>query len=209
MANGDDNFTNITLKDSLKILCDRPQLTERVFKSDYCFWVGSGISRCRYPGLPELISKLLNELWARVDHDNSETCPFNCTLLRIVKTGCGEINEIPAQQPEWGKLVEHAIPRLLEYYQDILSETVNHQGEVISVAFDILNLIDLYSNLEVPVDAEHEFIALLAAEGFVKEVVTTNWDPLLEKASEKIFWDCCYFKNSWVCGTCLSGSRKL
>jgi NAD-dependent SIR2 family protein deacetylase len=46
----------------------------------------------------------------------------------------------------------------------------------------VLKLQDIYGDTSVQPDAEHRFLALLIAEDIVTELVTTNWDPLIELA---------------------------
>lgn len=55
-------------------------------------------------------------------------------------------------------------------------------GTPLEIPFDILKLDEKYSDPAVEPDAEHRLIALLISEGAISEIVTTNWDPLIERA---------------------------
>ena len=189
MSNQANNYNEITLIDSFQSLRENHiLLCNRFFSSEYCLWLGSGISNSRYPSLKVLLKRLLNILWERSDHEHPDTCPYLDTLLRIIRISLPEATEIPPEKENWDEFVELVIPNLRDNYQQVLNESVPMPAGALDLALDILDLIEIYSNPDIPTDAEHQFIALLAAEGFIKEIVTTNWDPLIEKAAQEIFW---------------------
>jgi len=84
-------------------------------------------------------------------------------------------------------------------------------------SLDLLELQKIYSDVSVLPDAEHRLISLLIAEGAVSELITTNWDPLIERAyaalgctptlmvvacnaeMDPISLRIACFQNSWVC----------
>src|SRR4029077_12322583 len=59
-------------------------------------------------------------------------------------------------------------------------------GGALNVPWDFLRLHEIYSEPTLVPDADHRFLALLIAEGAVSEIVTTNWDPLVERAYEAL-----------------------
>ena len=50
---------------------------------------------------------------------------------------------------------------------------------MLSIRWDLLKLAEKYSDPDIKPDAEHQFLCLLVAEGVFKDLVTTNWDPLI------------------------------
>jgi hypothetical protein len=81
--------------------------------------------------------------------------------------------------------------RLSQRYSDVLNVTV--QGEVedflLWVAVDFVNT---FANQEP--DVEHLCVGILAAEGVVSELVTANWDGLLEAAIKELGYDVDFYR---------------
>ena len=190
MPSNTNTFLNITLADSIQLLSgEHSSLTKRFFNSEYCLWLGSAVSKSRYPTLDELLTILLDDLWKNLNHALQDDCPYHKTLFRIIEISNIDFDSIPTIENEWEIFKNTVIPKLCENYQKVLNESVLLPTGAQNVGLDILKIAEIYSDPTVTPDADHQFVALLAAEGFVKEIITTNWDPLLEDAAKKIFWN--------------------
>jgi hypothetical protein len=174
---------NATLTEALALLRDRwANETEGLLNGRYSFWLGSGISRERYPDLYELIDRLLNNLQAGVDPLNAH-CPYSRALkavLDLTTAGPVDITKPPVEWPDIKVIIE----QLRDRYSKALDVELRIGGSAKELFWDVLKLQELYGDASVPPDAEHKFLALLIAEGIATDLVTTNWDPLIEFASD-------------------------
>lgn len=177
-------FPNASLSEAIDLL-EGPSraLRDQVLSGKSVPWFGSGISRevvlAVGPLLLELCSKLY-ENSAPADHD----CPYQLALRTII--GYSHSAKLdPAVHPrDWNSDDwETAAQVLVDKYSTILGLEIQVGTEVVELRWDVINLIEIYSTPQTP-DAEHEFIALLMAEGIWCQAVTTNWDALIECADE-------------------------
>jgi len=157
--------------------------TDGVINGKYSFWLGSGISRERYPDLDELIRRLLNGLQAGVDPSNSH-CPYRRALETTLELTTAKAVDTTRPPVEWPNLAD-ITAQLHDKYSKALDVELRTDGGAKELFWDVLKLQDLYGDPSVPPDAEHRFLALLIEEGIASDLVTTNWDPLIELASEK------------------------
>jgi hypothetical protein len=81
----------------------------------------------------------------------------------------------------WPDIAEIA-RRLVDRYSDVLDQQVNDGTKVHSMTWDVLQLDQIYGSDTIDPDADHQLLAVLLAEGAFEELVTTNWDGLVEKA---------------------------
>ena len=162
-------------------------VADGVSAGEYALWLGSGISRGRVDDVGEIVLKVVEYLRSR-SNPTQETCPFNKALDRILdlaQLSNEEHATIDKGQPvmTWG-CVTRLKNSLSPLYARVLDERVD--GEV----GDYL----LWSAVDVPKtfgepdnpDAEHLCVALLALEGVVPDIVTTNWDGLIEAALREL-----------------------
>lgn len=156
--------------------------TQAIIEGEYVFWIGSGISRQRFPDLKALLRKLLETLQAKCDLANA-TCPFQKALREICSIGGAPGTDLAIAVAMWPNLDE-LLRQMTGRYADILNVTIQDGTREIDIFWDILKLDQLYSDRAVLPDAEHEFLAMLALEGVAQEIVTTNWDALTEDAYE-------------------------
>jgi hypothetical protein len=155
--------------------------TEGVLNGKYAFWLGSGISRQRYPDVGSLLDRLLNRLQAGIDHSNP-ACPYRRALLNVLDLttiAAVDITRPPAEWPDFPDI----IGQLRNRYSEALDVELCVNGTAKELFWDVLELQHVYGDPQPP-DAEHRFLALLIEEGVVSELVTTNWDPLIELAAE-------------------------
>ena len=173
---------NITIPETLGLL-DGPflGLASGVADGGYAFWLGSGVSRDRVIGLDGVLAKLIEFLRAHATADPN--CSYRAALDKIVALAGASADELAtisyaAPAATWPCL-EDLLKRLWNQYSAVLSV------EVPPEALDYL----LWVGLDFPVtfaaqdpDAEHLAVGMLALEGVVSEIATTNWDGLFEAA---------------------------
>lgn len=160
---------------------------ESVINDRHLIWIGSGISRERFPALPQLLERLFENLHAAQDAANPD-CPYLRAAEEIIRdfsnvTGL-DLRQSPAAWPL--ALKTELFQVLTSNYAKVLGKSVNSAGVLQNIPFDILKLDETYSDATVMPDAEHRFLALLIAEGAVTQIVTTNWDPLIERAHKEL-----------------------
>jgi hypothetical protein len=162
---------------------------DSVLNDRHLIWIGSGISRDRFPALPALLERLFENLHTAQDPANPD-CPYFKAAEEIVRdfshidlTGLN-FRQSPAAWPP--ALKNDLFTQLTGRYAEVLGRNVNTIGIVQDIPFSILRLDETYSDPAVTPDAEHRFLALLIAEGAASQVVTTNWDPLIERAHHSL-----------------------
>ena len=179
-----------TLTEALGLL-DTTWLDVRdsVLNDRHLIWIGSGVSRDRFPALPALLERLFARLHSAQDPANPD-CPYFKAAEEIVRdfahidlTGL-DFRQSPAAWPPAVK--NDLFTQLTGRYAEVLGRNVNATGGVQDIPFGILRLDETYSDPAVTPDAEHRFLALLIAEGSASQVVTTNWDPLIERAHQSL-----------------------
>lgn len=159
-------------------------VTQGILRGQYTLWLGSAISRDRFPMLRELMLRLLEELHTR-SNLTDVACPFQRTLGQILSLTTHNGIDIKTAPATWPRL-EEVLLALVDKYPDVLDQEVRVPGgAALSVIWDILKLDELYDDVRVDPDADHRFLALLMEEGVLKNLITTNWDPLIERAHER------------------------
>jgi len=177
---------NVGLKEALDTLQNRCSvIRDLVYSGKTVPWFGSAISFTRMPGLPVLISSLLELLYKNHQSGNAN-CPYLATTREILGlVPAGSYVHAETDPKTWDKAArEKLIDDLVGKYSTIMSLSVSSAAGEVSVRWDLLNLIEVYSDPAVEEDAEHRFIALLVREGVWPQSVTTNWDGLIERAYE-------------------------
>jgi hypothetical protein len=175
---------NATLAEALGLLRNRwATLKDEILRGKYVFWIGSGISRGRLDGLNDLLYELVEKLHSCIDPSNTD-CPYRKALEDIVRMTTVNVNVILKPRSSWeDDDIKSLINQLSDKYADVLDVDIITKGTAIDLAWDFLKLHEKYSVSFEP-DSEHRFLALLIAEGVVKELVTTNWDALIEIAHD-------------------------
>jgi hypothetical protein len=156
--------------------------TRGVLNGEYAFWLGSGISRDRYPDVSTLIHRLLTTLQAGIVVSDPQ-CPFrralNAILALATISSSPDLTRVPA---DWSNIKE-IVNRLVSRYSEALDVELRGSGSVKELFWDVLKLQHVYGDPVRP-DAEHRLLSLLIEEGIISVLVTTNWDPLIELAIE-------------------------
>ena len=150
----------------------------------YVFWLGSGISRERFPMLDGLVEKVLEYLRSKTDLDNP-ACPYRQALERALDLAIlseDERNQIEFFQPvsSWSN-IDLIKARLTEQYTTLLDIDVGSCDNDILV-WEGIDVVGTYGDPGIEPDAEHLCLAVLLREGIVSELASANWDGLIEKA---------------------------
>jgi len=160
---------------------------EGVAEGRYAFWLGSGVSRGVVPGLDGVMQKVLEHLKARID-DGDPDGRFHdafTEVLRIAQLTEVEQRRLDTDQPvsDWvdRKLI---IKRLAEHYAKVLKIRVAGEDPDY-LLWDAADVRETYGAPQSP-DAEHFCLAILGMEGAMRDMVSANWDGLVEAAFEEL-----------------------
>lgn len=175
----------ISLSETLALLdAEFADFANGVAQARYAFWLGSGISFSRFPGLKQIVVKALEFLRVRVGPDH-DTCPFYAGLERafdIASLNAGERASIDLATPveDW-PVVGLLRDRLSGQYAAFLNIDIDDEPLDLMI-WEAVDVTATYANPTVSPDAEHYAIAALVREGLVTEIPSANWDGLIEKA---------------------------
>ena len=78
-------MASTTLTQALELLKDKKWVTVTgdLLRGKYVFWIGSGVSRERFPDLAELLRTLFDKLYHSAN-PTDRNCPYRETLKKIV-----------------------------------------------------------------------------------------------------------------------------
>ena len=160
-------------------------------RGEYLLWLGSGISRGVVPGVPKLLTQMLEFLRANVEVSDPG-CRFKKALeevLDVAGVPAATRALVDATKPvdEWREL-DDIVGRLVDKYSDVLDVQVQGEAEDFLV-WTGLDVPRTYGAPELAPDVEHLCVALLMLEGVVRSAPTTNWDGLVEAAIDRIAED--------------------
>ncbi|MEM9294077.1 MAG: SIR2 family protein [Acidobacteriota bacterium] len=173
---------NATLTEALAALRARPQWLEAMLRDEVVLWLGSGISRAKFPPLPELLGEMVKTLWERAqngDKDSEEA--LDSLRWRVLPWRKAEPEASPENWPQFWE----GLGQLASDYAKVLDDIERSLGRE-PLLFELLQIDQRYGDPTVEPDAEHRFVALLHQEGVLREVVTTNWDSLVEVAAKAL-----------------------
>jgi hypothetical protein len=160
-------------------------LAEAFQRGEYALWLGSAISRERVAALDGVLRKLIEFLRTRV------TCSANCPYRESLDLVVSKADLAPTQRA----LVDYAMDsgnwpdiglmlrRLSEKYSHVLEIEVAGEDEDF-LLWNAADFVHTFAAQEP--DAEHLCIGMLALEGVVTQLVSANWDGLLEAAIEEL-----------------------
>ncbi|WP_036113261.1 MULTISPECIES: SIR2 family protein [Luteibacter] len=176
---------DISVRDTLKLLDGSFEpFAAGVSNGLYAFWLGSGISFGRAPSLLVLVGKVVEFVRSRIDHADPN-CKFTITLREILTLASASADELTrskfdepfAAWPDRDAIAK----RLVNNYSKLLGLTVD--GE--DMDYLLWNVIDVGATFADPAmipDVEHLCLAALSLEGAAPEMLSANWDPLIERA---------------------------
>ncbi len=181
--------SDISVRDTLKLL-DGPfePFAAGVSNGLYAFWLGSGISFGRAPSLRTLVGKVVEFVRSHSDPADPN-CKFACTLREILNLATASEDERARSkfdEPFASWPDQDAIAwRLVNNYSTLLGLTVD--GE--DMDYLLWNVIDVgatFADLAMTPDVEHLCLAVLSLEGTAPEMLSANWDPLVERAVDTL-----------------------
>lgn len=161
-----------------------PDIVDDVANGKYAFWLGSGISRERLADVPTLIGRILQYLQGAIDPSDLN-CPYRKALtealtLAMLSGDEQRHTDFARDFDEWATY-DTIVGRLAREYSQLLDIRIT--GELPD--FLLWNVVDVprtYGDDAIQPDLEHFCLAVLIMEGVLPEVVSANWDGLIEKA---------------------------
>ena len=181
--------SSISVLETLELLeSEHKQFAEGVCAGLYVFWLGSGISRERFPTVLDLVEKVLEFIRSKADMGNA-ACPYRCAMneaLELASASADEITKIDfdASVSDW-PILGDLKKRLEDKYETLLGIEVGSEPSDILV-WDGIDVAQTYADPNVEPDVTHLCIAALVLEGLATELATANWDGLVEKAVEQL-----------------------
>jgi hypothetical protein len=181
------NAATISVLQTLALL-DGPIRTHAtgIIGGEYALWLGSGISRERVIGLDGVLRKLIEFLRTKIDPTNPD-CPFKNALDNVLaKATLSNADKVGidygVDSATWPS-ISLILWRLAEQYSKVFDISLAGQRDDY-LLWDATDFVNTFANQEP--DAEHLLIGILILEGVVTELVSANWDGLLEAAMAEL-----------------------
>ena len=179
----------ITVPETLALL-DGPfaALAKGVAENRYVLWLGSGISFGRVDGLRQIIARVIEFLRARIEAGNPD-----CRFARALNAALG-LAALTADEKARVDLAQRfgawpdsiaIVQRLVNNYARLLDIEVEGEAD----DFLLWEAVDVRSTFADPgklPDIEHLCLAILMLEGAASDLVSANWDGLIERAIESL-----------------------
>lgn len=184
------NAATITVRQALDLL-DGPfaGLAGGIAQCRYAFWLGSGISRERVDDLKGVIAKVLAHLQSNIVADDP-TCAYRTALteaIQLAHLSPGDFGQIDftVSAADW-PVIDTVLTNLTREYSRLLDIRVNGHPEPDYLLWDVVDVPTTFAAGVVEPDCEHLCLAILALEGVLPDVVTANWDGLIEAAVNEL-----------------------
>ncbi len=176
----------ISIRETLDLL-DGPfiELSHGVADGRYAFWLGSGISRDRVDDLKRVIKRVLAHLQTRINAGDPA-----CRFRRALEEALQLAQLSPAEQAGvdllvvvdgWASL-PIILQRLTKEYSRLLDIRVGSEAP----DYLLWNAVDVpatFAPAGAEPDCEHVCLGVLGIEGVVPDLVSANWDGLVEAAA--------------------------
>lgn len=175
--------TSPTVQETLSLLEEQfATVTEGLANGRYALWLGSGVSRDRVPNVRDLVRKTLEYLHTRM-LGAADQAPYRDALEKALSLGLRRreaalinISEPVGSWPGLDDLLEGLVGR----YSELLG--IHVRGEDTDfLVWEAVDVRNTYGPGQAP-DCEHLCLAMLACEGAMTDVVSANWDGLIEEA---------------------------
>ncbi|RHW25398.1 hypothetical protein D0Z08_19410 [Nocardioides immobilis] len=161
---------------------NHPSLLDDLNRGDRAFWVGSGVSFDQVPGLGELLHRVLEFLRANIDAAATDDMHRDA-LDRIIEEHLpSELATFRADPCAWP--IPTDLSELETSYSEVLGTEVGDRPQDY-LLWDAVDVRQTYGSPDINPGPDHQLIAFLIHEGVLTDIVTTNWDGLLEKAVEE------------------------
>lgn len=181
--------STITISETLQLLDGKfSSFASGIAEDRYALWLGSAISFDRFPGLKELIPKVLERLRSRVDALDPN-CQYKTalesalSLAGITKDERARCDFVAAAGT-WPD-IDSLATRLLNQYSRLLQLEV--PGETNDyLVWEGIEIVPTFADPAKTPDVEHLCVAILLLEGVSTEIASANWDGLIEKAVQEL-----------------------
>ena len=175
----------IPLSEVLELL-DGPfeKLASSFAAQEYTLWLGSGISRSRVDDLGKIVIRVLEHLRSNAD-PTDPACRFRLALdkaLALAMLSAAEADAVDLAKPvsDWA-IAGDLRNRLVNSYAELLNVVV--EGEPPDyLLWTASRVMDTYADPHLEPDVEHICLAILILERAAKNLVSANWDGLIESA---------------------------
>jgi len=180
---------DISVRDTLELLDGSFEpFAEGVSNGLYAFWLGSGISFGRAPKLLTLVGKVVEFVRSHIDPANPN-CKFASAMHEILSLASAsklELARSKLDQPFTRWPDQDAIAsRLVNSYSKLLGLTID--GEALDyLLWDVIDVRATFADAAMTPDVEHLCLAALSLEGTTPEMLSANWDPLIERAVDTL-----------------------
>lgn len=181
--------SDISIRDTLKLL-DGPfdSFAAGVSNGLYAFWLGSGISFGRAPRLRDLVGKVIEYVRSRIDPADPN-CKFARTMEEILSLASASSEERSRSKLDQAFTTwpdQDAISwRLVNNYSRLLGLTID--GEDLDyLLWTVIDVGATFADPAMTPDVEHLCLAALSLEGTAPEMLSANWDPLVERAVDAL-----------------------
>ncbi|UHS59730.1 SIR2 family protein [Agrobacterium vaccinii] len=157
---------------------------EAITEGTYAFWLGSGISMGKMPKLQTVAEKILRYLYQSCN-PSDPNCRFTKSLYDVLSVAAlsdDEWAKVDPSQPldAWLDLPS-VTTRLINQYASMMDQApIGEEPDYL--LWDALNVVGTYADPTKQPGGEHLGMAALMMEGVVADVVSANWDGLVEKA---------------------------
>ncbi len=163
-------------------------LAKGVAEDRYVLWLGSGISLGRMDGLKQVIGRVIEFLRTRIEADDPD-CRFAKALnaaLTLASLSHEERARVDLALPfdAWRDSVAISL-RLVSNYARLLDIVVEGEAD----DYLLWEAVDVRSTFADPAklpDVEHLCLAILMLEGAASDLISANWDGLIERAMEAL-----------------------
>ena len=157
--------------------------TRRALDGDFFWWVGTGVSMGVLPGTGYMVLGALEALQARYA-GTSDVCYLEGFNAALALVGRGDV-DIHRPSREWTDL-DALVSALADNYPAVFECLQQYTRGKADFVLDIVRIPEVYGRDDLELDAEHTLLAALIAEGVISDLVTTNWDPLIERAYQSM-----------------------
>jgi hypothetical protein len=178
----------ISVSETLYLLDTRHEaLAVGVADGRYTFWLGSGISREIVPGLDGVVQKVIGHIQERIaagDPDGRFEKALS-EILDLAQLSEDERARLDRDQPvsDWVDR-ETIVWRLTQHYAELLDVRVAGE-EADYLVWEAADVRATYPEA-LPPDVEHLCLAILGMEGVAANLVSANWDGLIEAGVDRL-----------------------
>jgi hypothetical protein len=163
-----------------------PAFAQGIAEGRYAFWLGSGISLGVVPGLKGIVAKVIEFVRAAIDPADP-ACKFARAMNDVLQLA--GVNAAQRASLDFG--VEFAtwppdrreaiVGALVQNYARFLGIRVGTEP-FDYLLWDAVKVRETYAAAALEPDVEHLCLAALSLEGIATDMVSANWDPLVERA---------------------------